>query len=75
MAASTRRVVASGQGMIRVSRVLCELWTDEEALTTVEYALLLVFIVIVAAASWDHLGQALVNSADEPIAVMENPSG
>ncbi len=51
-----------------------QLWTDEEALTSVEYALLLALVVVVAAASWDGLGQTLANSADEPMAVMENSS-
>jgi Flp pilus assembly pilin Flp len=47
------------------------LWKDEDALTTVEYALLIALMVVVAAASWARLGETLSNSADEPIAAME----
>ncbi len=32
------------------------LWKDEEGLTTVEYALLLVLIVVVAVTAWQTLG-------------------
>jgi Flp pilus assembly pilin Flp len=40
-------------------------------LTTVEYALLLALVVIVGIAGWDRLGQTLVNTADEPIAALQ----
>jgi Flp pilus assembly pilin Flp len=33
------------------------LWTDEEGLTTVEYALLLALVAIAAIAAWTTLGQ------------------
>lgn len=49
-------------------------WRDEEGMTTIEYALLLALVVVVAAAGWDDFGQTLANSADEPMAVMENAS-
>ena len=35
---------------------LKRLWKDEEGLTTVEYALLLVLIVVVAVTAWQTLG-------------------
>jgi len=35
---------------------LKQLWKDEEGLTTVEYALLLVLIVVVAVTAWQTLG-------------------
>lgn len=35
---------------------LKRLWHDEEGLTTVEYALLLVLIVVVAVTAWQTLG-------------------
>ena len=35
---------------------LRRLWRDEEGLTTVEYALLLVLIVVVAVTAWQTLG-------------------
>ena len=53
-----------------MKRALAFLWRDEEGLTTVEYALLIVLMVLVAAVGWDNLGQTLANSADEPIAVL-----
>lgn len=53
-------------------RALITWWRDEEGLTTVEYALLLILVIIVAAAGWHDFGQTLANSADEPMAVMEN---
>jgi len=53
---------------------LRHLWEDEEALTTVEYALLLALVVIVGAAGWDRLGETLANSADEPIAAIGTTS-
>lgn len=46
------------------------LWRDEEAMTSVEYALLVALVVIVGAAGWDRLGETLANSADEPIAAL-----
>jgi Flp pilus assembly pilin Flp len=58
-----------------MKQLLSELWTDEDGLSTVEYAILLALLVTVAAASWDDLGQTLANSADEPIAVMQNATG
>jgi len=36
--------------------MLKRLWTDEEGLTTVEYALLLVLIVAAAVSAWTLLG-------------------
>jgi Flp pilus assembly pilin Flp len=35
---------------------LKKLWKDEDGLTTVEYALLLVLIVVVAVTAWTTLG-------------------
>ena len=37
-------------------KVLKRLWADEEGLTTVEYALLLVLIVAAAVTAWTQLG-------------------
>ena len=42
--------------------VLSKLWKDEDGLTTVEYALLLVLIVIVAIAAWKLLGRKVNNA-------------
>lgn len=50
-------------------------WSDQEGLSTVEYALLVALMVLVAAASWERFGLTLANAADEPMAVMQNPSG
>ena len=54
---------------------LSEIWTDDDGLSTVEYAILLALMVAVAAAGWGEFGQTLANSADEPVAVMQNATG
>ena len=38
---------------------LKRLWKDEDGLTTVEYALLLVLIVVVAVTAWQTLGTSV----------------
>lgn len=46
-------------------------WRDEEGLTTVEYALLLVLIVVVAVTAWQTLGTGVkdkVNSVANTVA-------
>ena len=40
-----------------------ELWTDEYGITTVEYALLLASVVIVAIAAWSTLGGRVSTTA------------
>ena len=45
-------------------KTLKSLWQDEEGLTTVEYALLLVLIVIVAIAAWRILGRKVNNAVE-----------
>lgn len=62
------------QAVSKVSYTIVRWWRDEEALTTVEYALLIALIVIVGAAGWDRFGETLANSADEPIAVLDSTS-
>ena len=44
---------------------LKRLWTDEDGLTTVEYALLLVLIVIVGITAWQSLGGSVSDKVDE----------
>ena len=49
-----------------MTALLKRLWRDEDGLTTVEYALLLVLIVVVAVTAWQTLGTTVkdkVNSA------------
>jgi Flp pilus assembly pilin Flp len=46
---------------------LKRLWSDEDGLTTVEYALLLVLIVVVAVTAWTTLGSN-VNKAVSSVA-------
>ncbi len=41
------------------------LWKDEEGLTTVEYALLLVLVVIVAITAWTTLGTGVKDKVTE----------
>ena len=45
-------------------RRLRELWTDEEGMTTVEYALLLVLIVTVGILAWQTMGAKVSASVD-----------
>jgi Flp pilus assembly pilin Flp len=45
-------------------RRFAELWKDEEGMTTVEYALLLVLIVTVGILAWQTLGNKVSASVD-----------
>ncbi len=45
-------------------RALTGLWKDEDGPTTVEYALLLVLVSIVAIAAWTNLGTAVRDRAN-----------
>jgi len=45
-------------------------WKDEEGLTTVEYALLLALIVVVAITAWTTLGTNVVNSVTQSAAAI-----
>jgi Flp pilus assembly pilin Flp len=40
-------------------------WNDEEGLTTVEYALLLALIVVVAITAWTAIGSGVNETADD----------
>lgn len=40
-------------------------WMDEEGLTTVEYALLLALVVVVAITAWSTLGSNVTNMASD----------
>jgi Flp pilus assembly pilin Flp len=42
-----------------------KLWHDEEGLSTVEYALLLVLIVIVGVTAWQTLGHTVSNKVTD----------
>ncbi len=41
-----------------------ELWRDESGVTTVEYALLLALVALVALVAWGNLGQAVNDTAE-----------
>ncbi len=43
-------------------KTLKALWTDEDGLTTVEYALLLALIAIAAITAWTTLGKQVKNA-------------
>ena len=45
-------------------------WTDEEGLTTVEYALLLALIVVVAITAWTALGTSVNTTVTDVDAAM-----
>ena len=40
-------------------------WSDEEGLTTVEYALLLALVVVAGIAAWQGLGSTVQNTVNE----------
>lgn len=42
--------------------MLRELWTDEDGMAAVEYALMLMFVVVCSAAAWAGLGTGSCNS-------------
>lgn len=44
---------------------LKQLWRDEEGLSTVEYALLLVLIVIAGIVAWQTLGGSVANQVNQ----------
>ena len=46
-------------------KALKALWRDEEGLTSVEYALLLVLVVIVAITAWQTLGTNVTSKVGE----------
>jgi Flp pilus assembly pilin Flp len=46
-------------------KTLKRLWNDEDGLTTVEYALLLVLIVVVAVTAWTTLGTNVKNKVND----------
>jgi Flp pilus assembly pilin Flp len=46
-------------------KTLMSYWKDEEGLTTVEYALLLALIVVVAIAAWGALGAGVKKNINE----------
>jgi Flp pilus assembly pilin Flp len=53
---------------------MCErlhaLWHDEEAVTTVEYALILALVAIVAIAAWQGLGLQVKTNANSATVAM-----
>lgn len=52
----TALIQSTDKGGDEMIDYLRRLWHDEEGLTTVEYALLLVLIVVVAITAWQTLG-------------------
>ena len=44
---------------------LIELWRDEEAVTTVEYALLLTTVVLAGIGAWTSLGQSVRDTVND----------
>ena len=54
------------------------LWTDEDGLTTVEYALLLALLVVAAIAVWSTFGAKVrgsVGLSTNALTAAESPSG
>ena len=48
-----------------IMKTLMGYWKDEEGLTTVEYALLLALIVVVAITAWTALGTGVNSTVDD----------
>ncbi len=46
-------------------RQLHDIWTDEQALATVEYALLLVMVALAGLAAWDSFADVIGNMVGE----------
>ncbi len=45
--------------------IMKRFWSDEDGLTTVEYALLLALIVVVAITAWTALGTGVNSTVDD----------
>jgi len=56
----------------RVTEVLAELWVDEQGLTTVEYAILLMLIVVSVLFSWQGLRDTTQSSATRSVESITN---
>ncbi len=46
-------------------QIMKKFWNDEDGLTTVEYALLLALIVVVAITAWTALGTGVNSTVDD----------
>jgi pilus assembly protein Flp/PilA len=46
-------------------QIIKKFWNDEDGLTTVEYALLLALIVVVAITAWTALGTGVNSTVDD----------
>ena len=51
------------------------LWTDDEGLTTVEYALLLVLLVVVAIGVWSAFGSNIQSSVTSSSSAFDTATG
>ena len=51
---------------------LRRIWADEQAITTVEYAILLVLIVVIAIGSWVSFSQTVQNSVQHSQQAVDN---
>jgi Flp pilus assembly pilin Flp len=48
-----------------VSKLIREIWESEDGVTSVEYALMLVLVVIASVTAWGTLGQTVKNRVDD----------
>jgi Flp pilus assembly pilin Flp len=55
-------------------RSINTLWQDEEAVTTVEYALLLGTIVLASITAWTRLGEEVRNAVTQAATTIEEAS-
>lgn len=53
----TARVALRAVEVMIMMATLRELWTDQEGMTTVEYALLLALLTVASIVAWSTLGQ------------------
>jgi Flp pilus assembly pilin Flp len=53
---------------------MSDLWKDEAGLATVEYALLLVLVVVAGITAWDSLGDTIRNVIVDSAETIADPS-
>ena len=56
-------------------KLITSVWTDEEGLTTVEYALLLALLVVAAIGVWSAFGAKVQSSVTSSSSAFDTASG
>ena len=58
-----------------MSGSLSELWGDENAITTVEYAMLLTVVSVASLGAWTSLGESIRNVVNEAASRLNEAAG